>query len=187
MARRRTARRRRVDPRYSYDELTIGEAPKEWNALKKWLSDESRWSPDRQQLHRKLLDAARAEATKFANAMAGKGEPTVYAMRGNTASGKTRLAKKRCDAQIEAAVRATGDSRSINPDNFKGELMRHGGFTANEVHVEASVLADKLEAEMKNVRTADRKPASMMIDKRLLGLGRSRVTPRWQRIPAVSS
>ena len=158
------------DPRYSYDELTIGEAPKEWNALKKWLSDESRWSPARQQLHRTLLDAARAEATKFATAMAGKGEPTVYAMRGNTASGKTRLAKSGAMPEIEAAVRATGDSRSINPDNFKGELMRHGGFTANEVHVEASVLADKLEAEMKNVRTADGKPASMMIDKRLLGL-----------------
>jgi hypothetical protein len=91
-------------------------------------------------------------------------------MRGNTASGKTRLAKSGAMPELEAAVRATGDGRSINPDNFKGELMRHGGFTANEVHMEASVLADKLQAEMQNTHTADGKAGSMMIDKRLLGL-----------------
>jgi hypothetical protein len=160
----------KTDIRYSYDELTVGEPPTEWNAQKKWLSDESHWVSERKQLHRELLEKAHEEASKFANMMMGRGEPTVYAMRGNTASGKTRLAKSGAMPEIEAAVRATGDGRSINPDNFKGELMRHGGFTANEVHMEASVLADKLQAEMQNEHTADGKPASMIIDKRLLGL-----------------
>ncbi len=158
------------ETRYSYDELTVGTPPKEWEAQKKWLSDESRWLPERQQLHRELLEKARVEAGKFADAMMGKGEPTLYAMRGNTASGKTRLAKSGAMPEIEAAVRATGDGRSINPDNFKGELMRHGGFTANEVHMEATVLAEKLQSEMQNKRTADGKPGSMIVDKRLLGL-----------------
>ncbi|MBV8762183.1 MAG: DUF4157 domain-containing protein, partial [Deltaproteobacteria bacterium] len=158
------------EPRYSYNELTVGVPPKEWNAQKEWLSDENHWLPERQQLHRELLERARAEAGKFAEAMMGKGEPTLYAMRGNTASGKTRLAKSGAMPEIEAAVRATGDGRSINPDNFKGELMRHGGFTANEVHMEASVLADKLQNDMQSHRTADGKPGSMIVDKRLLGL-----------------
>lgn len=158
------------ETRYAHDVLTVGKPPKDWEAHVDWLRDESHWVPERQELHRKLLNKAHEEATKFAAAMMGKGEPTLYAMRGNTASGKTRLAKSGAMPELEAAVRATGDGRSINPDNFKGELMRHGGFTANEVHMEASALAKTLQLEMKNEHTADGKPSSMFVDKRLLGL-----------------
>ena len=73
-----------------------GPVPESGQARWDYLAVESNWKPERQALHRKLIAAAKAEAQKFADVAARNGRgATIYAMRGNTAAGKSRTAKGR--------------------------------------------------------------------------------------------
>jgi hypothetical protein len=78
--------------------------------------------------------------------------------------------------------------RAINPDNFKADLIKatHGA-TSTDVHSESSMLAGRLEREMLGMQTTDGKPASMLIDKRLLGVGDVRGYAEMAKASAVSS
>ena len=81
--------------------------------------------PERRQLHEQLLQRAKRDARAFSEATADHPD-TIYAMRGNTAAGKTRAIRGNIP-ELEAAVDRTSDlpHRAINPDNFKLDLMRH--------------------------------------------------------------
>lgn len=153
----------------SVDEFVIGPAPKSGPERWKYLEDPAHWKPERRALHEQLLADAKAEAQKFADLQADQGgPPTIYAMRGNTAVGKSRTAKNDI-GELQAAVKGTGDMRSVNPDNFKVRLMTADGrsFTSAQVHSESSMLASRLERELAGIKTSKGDVGSLMIDKRL--------------------
>ena len=150
-----------------------GQAPEEPNARWRYKDDPSHWSPQRQALHEKLLTQAKADALAFAEA-APKGEPTLYAMRGNTAAGKTRAVANNVP-ELAGTMKVTSSlgKRAVNPDAFKQQLMTADGqnLTSSQVHAESSMLADRFQQQMLDTKGADGKPVSMLIDKRLATLG----------------
>lgn len=153
------------------DEMyAVGTLPQAASARRKYLEDPLHWSPARRALHDRLIAEAKAEAQKFADALQKEGStPTLYAMRGNTAAGKSRTAEGAI-AELKSAIQATSDQRSVNPDNFKVRMMTEGGanLTSDQVHLESSILASRLETELRTLRTSDGTDiGSVMIDKRL--------------------
>lgn len=124
--------------------------------------------PSRRRLHYKLITKATRGALKFAEAMrAGGSEPAIYALRGNTAVGKTRMVTSQMPA-----LRAALDKSSngiVNPDQFKPPLRSSDKQSLNsaQVHAESCVLADRLEDELRSMKTADGTAASFVVDKRL--------------------
>src|SRR3569832_827929 len=150
-----------------------GAVPEDPNAQWAYKNDPSHWSPQRQALHNRLLAEAKADALAFADA-APKGEPTLYAMRGNTAAGKTRAVANNVP-ELANTMKVTSNmgKRAVNPDAFKQQLMTADGqnLTSSQVHAESSMLADRFQAEMLDTKGADGKPVSMLIDKRLATLG----------------
>jgi hypothetical protein len=154
----------------SIEQFVIGSIPSSGKARLAYLKDPANWSPERAALHDQLLAGALADARAFAEAV--QGEPTIYAMRGNTAAGKSRAIQGNI-AALEGPTAATADRkhRAVNPDNFKQDLIAHtegGAMTTQQVHEESAALAARLEDKLAGMRTADGKaPASILIDKRL--------------------
>jgi Zeta toxin len=144
--------------------------PERWN----FLDDPKNWTPERQALHQKLVENAQGDAQKFADA-AQNGDPTIYAMRGNTAAGKTRAIKGNIP-ELEGPVNATKDlrHRAVNPDNFKVDLREAQTdvtLTSSQTHAESSMLAGKFEDSLKTIKTSDNTElGSILIDKRLARL-----------------
>lgn len=126
-------------------------------------------SSERQRaLHLRLLDEATDQALKFAEAASARdAAPGIYAMRGNTAVGKSRFSTTAMPALGDALAAAGGGC--VNPDLFKVPLRAHAHvpLTSLQVHAESCGLADALEARLRDMKTADGAPASMLIDKRL--------------------
>lgn len=147
-------------------------------AAAKWMyaNDPKNWKPERRALHDKLLATAQEDAVAFAKA-APSTEPTVYAMRGNTAAGKTRAVANNVP-ELQSTMQKTSNNafRAVNPDVFKPSLMTAGGqnLTSAQVHTESSVLGDRFQATLKGTKLEDGKPASMLIDKRLASTGEVR-------------
>ena len=122
----------------THEAFTVGEPPK--TGLKAWLDEPGNWAPERRSLHDRLVEQALVDARKFTEAVGG--DDTIYAMRGNTAAGKTRAIKGNIP-ELEAAVEATKDAphRALNPDNFKHDLLAHDsdlGLTHFQVHNEST-------------------------------------------------
>ena len=135
-----------------------------------FLLDPKNWKPERRVLHDKLVAEAKKEARAFADA-AKEGEPTVFAMRGNTAAGKSRSMADIPELKGPLAATERLKMRSINPDNFKPGLVEGtpgAKLSTQQVHFESAMLAKRLEAELKGLQTVDGKPGSMLVDKRLL-------------------
>ena len=138
------------------------------------LMNPANWTPARQALHEALLDKAVKDCQAFADA-AQKGEPTVFAMRGNTAAGKTRAVKSSVPELAEplaklAKLEPEVIHKTINPDDFKVQLARATDAPVNsgQVHEESSILAKKLEQRVRDIKTSDGKETgSLLIDKRL--------------------
>jgi hypothetical protein len=132
------------------------------------------WLPSRKALHDRLVARAVEDAQAFAQAMKD-GDPALYAMRGNTAAGKTRTVKSGHIPELEGAVRSTDNlrHRAINPDNFKLDLMEAdaaafgGQPTHSQVHAESSHLAQRLQQELFALRGDDGSPSSVLVDQRL--------------------
>ena len=150
---------------------TVGELPPIGPARWKFLENPSNWTPERQALHNVLIKKASADAQAFANA-AQSSEPTIFAMRGNTAAGKSRAIKGNI-AELESPINATKDlrHRAVNPDNFKVDLAEAATGvkpTSSQTHSESSMLASRLEIELRNLKVADGTDiGSILIDKRL--------------------
>ncbi len=155
------------------DMFGVGEIPKAGPARWAYLEDPKNWKPARAALHDRLIERAKEQARQFADA-AQKGEPTIYAMRGNTAAGKTRAVSGTVP-ELAGPMASTKDlpHRSVNPDNFKADLVKETpGMTSTQVHSESSMLATRLERELLTQKTTDGKElGSILIDKRLAGVG----------------
>lgn len=144
-------------------------------ADKRWahMENPANWSAERKVLHDRLIAKAKVDAQAFADA-AQKGQPTMYAMRGNTAAGKTRAVSGGVP-DLAGPMAATKDApyRAVNPDAFKPDLIAAtpGAETSSAVHMESSMLATRLQKELLTMKTSDGKEAgSILIDKRLMNL-----------------
>jgi hypothetical protein len=153
------------------DRFCVGNLPKSGPARWKYLEDPKHWTPERAALHDRLIAAAKLDAQQFAEALAKGGQGgTLYAMRGNTAAGKTRAVTGNVP-ELAGPMAQTKDlpHRAVNPDNFKADLIKETpGATSTEVHAESSMLSNRLQAELLGMKTTDGKAGSMLIDKRLL-------------------
>lgn len=144
----------------------------EGNAVWSYIDNPAVWKGERASLHQQLLTSAKEEAQVFADTAQAEGQPpTLHAMRGNTAAGKSRAVRQN---PVMAGPLAASPDAAANPDKFKPALMTAGGhhFTSAQVHTESSMLAWKLEDELKSMKTSDgEEPGTMVIDKRLATVG----------------
>jgi hypothetical protein len=159
-------RRRLLDnPELATFQAYTHKGTKDWD----YLGDPMNWVPERRALHDRLIAQAMEHLTAFADAM--EGPPTIYAMRGNTAAGKSRAIRGNIPA-LENGVAATANlrHRAVNPDNFKADLIEADpdiALNSTRVHIESSVLAWRLQARLAQVKTSAGKVGSMLVDKRL--------------------
>lgn len=155
--------------RSSVEMFAVGELPPIGPERRKYLDDPKNWRPERRELHDKLIDDSLQKASVFAEAIERSGrEPTLFALRGNTAAGKTRMANSAVPVLAEAIKESGGGC--INPDLFKVRLAKVPGrpeLTPVDVHEESCILAARLEHQLRDLKTASGKPASMLVDKRL--------------------
>ncbi len=138
-------------------------------ALWDHLAKPESWTPDRRDVHEGALATAHAHARAFADAV--EGPPTIFAMRGNTASGKTRAIAGNIPV-LEKAVQKTAGlrHRAVNPDNFKLDLREADldiQLSSTQVHSESSMLASRFEKMLPGLKRGDGTPGSLLIDKRL--------------------
>jgi Zeta toxin len=115
----------------------------EWEAAA--ISDN--WLVARQRLQTQMAD--RFVNNAIAQARHQAGDPTVYAMRGNTASGKSMTARN---------IDELAHVPFINPDNFKHQLLvnTRGQLTHYQVHLEGTTLADKVRDKLLDPATGVR-------------------------------
>ena len=151
--------------------FALGKLPRAGPERWKYLDDADNWCPERRSLHDRLIDDAFRKASVFAEAVERSGRaPTLFAMRGNTASGKTWMARSALPV-LAGAMNESGGG-CINPDVFKVRLGQARGqpeMTPAHLHAESCVLADRLERRLSGLKTASGRPASMLVDKRLGG------------------
>ena len=98
------------------DLYVTGPVPKAGPARWKYIENPAVWTTERRALHDQLLAEAKQQAQVFADAMQGE-VPTIHAMRGNTAAGKTRAIKANVP-ELARAVEKTANMphRAVNPD-----------------------------------------------------------------------
>jgi hypothetical protein len=147
----------------TFEAFTKGNPPKDANVWD-WMADPANWIPERQAVQKKLFDAELAKAQALSDRM---GEPnTVYALRGNTAAGKTTTVKS--DAELKAKVLDDkGEiSGALNPDPIKAQIVdvHNGGISTQQAHMEGSAISQRVEAEM-----LSRPNSSLVYDKRFAG------------------
>ncbi|RKH67092.1 hypothetical protein D7W81_14415 [Corallococcus aberystwythensis] len=146
----------------TYEAFTIGEPPK-GEAMWKWVEEPKNWMPERREFQQQLLQSEVAKAQTLSDRL----EPnTVYALRGNTAAGKTTAVKS--DPHLKSKVLDShGElSGALNPDPIKEQLAKAQGgkISTSQAHVEGSVISQKVEAEM-----LSRPNSSVVYDKRFAG------------------
>ncbi|MFN6507366.1 XopAJ/AvrRxo1 family type III secretion system effector zeta toxin [Xanthomonas translucens] len=158
-------------PTSSDEMFGLGELPAPGKARWEYLTKTENWHPERQELHSRLLSQARTASLRLAESIESDGyPPTLFALRGNTATGKTRIATKTIPVLANALKKSSGGG-CINPDIFKRSLAESQGeamkLSSAQVHAESCVLADRLENELRSQRTTSGAMASILVDKRL--------------------
>ncbi|MCE9666392.1 hypothetical protein LY474_01085 [Myxococcus stipitatus] len=146
----------------TFEAFTVGEPPKD-GTLWTWLEDANNWVPERRELQQKLLDSE----LKKAETLSSRLEPnTVYALRGNTAAGKTTAVKN--DPHLKSKVLDEhGElSGALNPDPIKARIAEahDGNISTSQAHVEGSIISQRVENEM-----LSRPGSSVVYDKRFAG------------------
>ncbi|MCP3097368.1 hypothetical protein LZ198_00620 [Myxococcus sp. K15C18031901] len=146
----------------TFEAFTIGEPPKD-DTLWTWLDNASNWLPERRELQQKLFSSELQKAETLSSRL----EPnTVYALRGNTAAGKTTAVKN--DPHLKSKVLDEhGElSGALNPDPIKAEIAKaHGGrISTSQAHIEGAIISQRVEDEM-----LSRPGSSVVYDKRFAG------------------
>jgi len=128
--------------------------------LWKWQEKPEAWIPERQALQQQIFD----EGLKKAEALSKAAEPnTIYALRGNTAAGKSTAV--RANEQFEKL--ADHLDGAINPDTYKDALrradMREGKNTVSwsQSHSEGSSVSARIEKAL-----LEKEGSSVVYDKR---------------------
>ncbi|MBN9686398.1 hypothetical protein JYJ93_28500 [Corallococcus sp. NCSPR001] len=146
----------------TYEAFTVGQFPRDqvpW----KWLEDPANWVSERRELQQKLF----ASEVQKAQALSDRLEPnTVYALRGNTAAGKTTAVKN--DPFLQSRILGANNelSGALNPDPIKAQIVEaaSGKLSTSQSHVEGSTLSQRVETEM-----LSRPNSSVVYDKRFAG------------------
>ncbi len=162
----------RPHPGGSDEIFGLGELPPPGQSRWDYLAHPQNWRPERRQLHDRLIGDAKTAAQDFAEVIERGGHPpTLFALRGNTAAGKTRMATQTIPV-LANALKESGGAGCINPDIFKrslAETPEGAKLTSAQVHAESCILADRLEDELRLQKTASGAAISMLVDKRLAG------------------
>ncbi|MEI7792584.1 MAG: hypothetical protein WCI57_03835 [Candidatus Berkelbacteria bacterium] len=146
---------------YTYGDIDSMKGPD----LKKFLNEKSNWTDDRRLLHDQIVARELEKAAALSGRM-GDSEPTIYALRGNTAAGKTTRVKS--DPTFQRAIDLNGEpTGAINPDIYKEQLKSEEivfgrqKITHFQSHNEGSMLARRIKSQ---ITESD---SSMIIDQRL--------------------
>lgn len=133
--------------------------------LEDHLDNPESWVPERNEMQQEIISAELQMAHELSERLDDE-TPTVYAMRGNTAAGKTTAIRSSKD--FAKALDETGEpSGSINPDTYKTTLKSNDAEGEIQVashyqtHDEGSMIARQIA---KRLAESD---SSMVIDKRL--------------------
>ncbi|MBP9738235.1 zeta toxin family protein [Candidatus Saccharibacteria bacterium] len=148
-----------TDQAYTYDEVGPSDD------LDSYLADPEHWIPERRAIQEQIINDEYARARELSGRLHDN-EPTVYALRGNTAAGKTTAVKK--NPSFAKALDSSGEpTGSINPDTYKTILKSIEAERGTEVishhqaHEEGSMIAKKIMEKI----AADE--SSLVIDKRM--------------------
>lgn len=133
------------------------------NGFRAHLDNPSHWLPERAELHTHLINTAVAQAQELNKILPPN---TIFALRGNTAVGKTGISKKP-GRIIEAGLSTT--TGIVNPDIYKPELMKRevGGplrATHAQAHEESTMIARRVIQKLEQ-----QSELSFIVDKRLHG------------------
>jgi hypothetical protein len=148
----------------THEAYTYGDVP-QGNALDAYLDNPENWVAERRALHEQIVTEEYGKAAALSERLNDE-EPTIYALRGNTAAGKTTAVRN--NEIFAKALDAKGQpSGAINPDTYKGELKSTEAVEGRQAvghqqtHEEGSMLARKISEKITNSES------SMVIDKRM--------------------
>lgn len=148
----------------SHDAYTYAEElPR--TGLDAYLDEPESWVPERRKLHGQIVESELAKAHSLSERL-DDDTPTIYALRGNTAAGKTTAV--RSEPTFAKALDGEGEpSGSINPDIYKAILKESEVEGVNQTvshfqaHEEGSMLAREISKHL------TQSESSMVIDKRM--------------------
>ncbi|MBU8895324.1 hypothetical protein DRW03_15125 [Corallococcus sp. H22C18031201] len=149
----------------SHEAFTLKELPTK--DLSSFMIDRSNWIPERLALQDEIVGKEVGHAEKLSARIAEHGETgVVYALRGNTASGKSTTVKK--DPELSKKVLdSDGETRgAMNPDPIKAQLVAaHAGkISTQQSHWEGSAMSQRVERAM-----LAKPDSSLVLDKRFAG------------------
>lgn len=161
---------RHICCKVSKGEITTAEAftfsldPNLYNDRKRlahYLTEEKHFVPERQQKHYLVLLDSTVEMMNMSRRY-NDDIPTTYAVRGNTASGKSFACSSH--KQFKEGLLDGQPVGALNPDTVKTAL-RIGieGITDEQVHAEGAAISGKLTVELKNKAIK----SSLVLDERL--------------------
>ncbi|GEM_PF-2690562 len=130
-----------------------------------FLDNPGNWVPERNALHQEIIDSEYTKAIALSDRL-NDPTPTMYALRGNTAAGKTTAVRN--NELFKKALDQNGQpSGAINPDSYKNGLRSSDVIEGKQsvghaqTHEEGSMLARKISHKISNSES------SMVIDKRM--------------------
>ncbi|MCH9621708.1 MAG: hypothetical protein S4CHLAM20_11340 [Chlamydiia bacterium] len=131
-------------------------------ASREYASHEENYVTERVALHSQVVMKYSSDMIGLSNRFNNK-EPTIYALSGNTAVGKSYMAKS--DAEFVKGIDEDGEATgALNPDSVKALLRKEvDGVTNQQIHIEGFALNNKLKKEIYNKALQ----TSMVIDERL--------------------
>lgn len=143
-----------VDPKYFENPFS--------SVSREYASHEENYVPERVGLHAQLTMKYLSDMSGLSKRFNNE-EPTMYALSGNTAVGKSFMAKS--DEEFMRGVDESGEATgALNPDTMKALLRKDvDGVTNQQIHIEGFAMNRKLADELhgKALQT------SMVIDERL--------------------
>ncbi len=149
----------------TYEAYTYANQIPQGGNLDAYLDNPDNWLPERLDFQKGIISGECEKAFALSKRLQDS-EPTIYALRGNTASGKSTAIKSNelFKKSLDENGQATG---AINPDTYKTAIKAieadAGRQTVghDQAHEEGSTIARKITQEVLNSE------ASMVIDKRM--------------------
>ena len=115
------------------------------------IDDPKHWQPERAAIQEEIVEkeiiGALALSESLRNAEANRGiGPTIYAMRGLSAAGKTQAVKR-----IEGVIIEDGETvGALSPDTAKRDLYAVSGGVTDQIHKESGSIRRRVEGAMKS-------------------------------------
>lgn len=120
--------------------------------LKNFLDEPKNWVPERRRMHEQLITEELRSIEAMSERISVNGK-TIYALRGNTAAGKTTMLRQneRFSGALDADGRPTG---AVNPDKYKVYLrnLEQSGskqtVNSTQVHSESTMITRRIKNEI---------------------------------------